>query len=397
MIPGSGGVPLFTFDRPVLNKSGQLAFQAGLVNAVLDTSAVVADRGSGLQVLVKPGDSLPGLDQPFVGSDQPVHLSNDGVVAFSGSYELPDERFDARGLWVEDGSGLYTIGFRGKEIGGREVFSFERDLALDQAGRLYFEGSGGHYVTVPGSDVFEEIPYGPGNGTVYPDGDALYGSPNVLNVRSGGQIVFQIEAGVTQSNGLSYRFLRGNALNDDGDFVFGARTGQGVDNVQGAWLVRDGYFTELYREREAPPDAPSDIIDFVAAEAFNGRAQVAFQFQLNQGGTVQRGIYATDLDGTLHPIIRTGDLFDFDIPGIGSFPIPVTNIQLFGGPQSAGAPSSFNDRGELVFRVDFGHGVSQLMVATIPEPTTALVLLPALATLRWRIADLKPRRQTWGY
>lgn len=106
-------------------------------------------------------------------------------------------------------------------------------------------------------------------------------------------------------------------------------------------------------------------------------------------------LYATDLNGVLHNIARTGQLFDVnDDPLVEEFREIVglsagaDNERIFGAGGTSlqsGGGTFFNDAGQLAFTATFTDGTSGVFVVstfTIPEPgSLALLSLGGVALL----------------
>jgi hypothetical protein len=105
-------------------------------------------------------------------------------------------------------------------------------------------------------------------------------------------------------------------------------------------------------------------------------------------------IWATDLNGQLRLIVRTGDLFDVnDDPLVSDLrTISFLTFQEWSGNED-GRRSAFNDLGQLAFHASFTDGTSGIfvsnLVAVVPEPRTLVVSVATglLALRRYRCAS----------
>jgi hypothetical protein len=105
----------------------------------------------------------------------------------------------------------------------------------------------------------------------------------------------------------------------------------------------------------------------------NGAGQIAFLSNITGPG-VSAGLgngsvlWATELDGTLDPVVRSGTLFT---DGLGNnHTIASINLALNTGNED-GRASSFNDAGFLAFNLAFTDGTSGDFVTQVPEPSAA--------------------------
>lgn len=184
---------------------------------------------------------------------------------------------------------------------------------------------------------------------------------------------------------LYLEVFRDPQLNDTGHVAFlGRLTGPGVDFTtdQGIWSDASGSLELIAREgSQAPGIEPGVLFGGMGNLLFTGTGQVAFICSLTGpgvNGTNNTGIWATDPDGVLTLIVRTGDTFDVnDDPLIDDFRI----IRY----ASYGAGPSFNDLGHLAFNLEFTDGSEGIFVATIPEPgTVGMLVVGAGVMLRRR-------------
>jgi hypothetical protein len=130
---------------------------------------------------------------------------------------------------------------------------------------------------------------------------------------------------------------------------------------------------------------------------FNDLGQLAFRATLMSGiGGVDlsnnEGIWATDVNGVLKMIVRTGDMIDVD-PGPS---IDLRTIRLLSFDDNSGNEdghsSGFNDKGQIAFLAHFTDRTSAVIVSNVvavPEPAS---LIPALLCLLWGLRIAKAVR-----
>jgi hypothetical protein len=92
-------------------------------------------------------------------------------------------------------------------------------------------------------------------------------------------------------------------------------------------------------------------------------------------------LWLSDIDGTLHKIARTSDLFEVAPGDVRT----ITNIGGLGtsGGQD-GRPINLSNTGELAFQLDFNDGSSGVFAVSVPEPSIGAMALIASASLAVR-------------
>jgi hypothetical protein len=176
-------------------------------------------------------------------------------------------------------------------------------------------------------------------------------------------------------------------------------------NDLGIWLDDGGTQKLLARLGDHAPGLPdgayfagfSDLV-------LNNLGQVAFfgSAFLNNGTATPeywKGIWATDRDGILRLIIRTGETIDVDNgPGVDlrtvSFPLyaAISGTDQYGG-------RSFNDLGQIAFLAALDGGATGQFVANlvaVPEPNMTPVLAVAILAAFRRSWKLRSRKDYWG-
>jgi hypothetical protein len=265
-------------------------------------------------------------------------------------------------------AGVYFSSFRHRGGTGRPVIN-------DLGQTAFFARVGG-----PGSSgIFSGI-WSEGGGTLHLVARADEPAPGT-------------EAGVTFGN------FNGDSLviNSMGSTAFGGNVngpGVSLSNRFGVWLEEaSGELTLVARQGELAPGGGPDLLfgnlEFVNL-LLNGAGQIAFQSALTEeGGTAAGiGIFATDIDGVLRLIVREGELFDVSNDPLVQDLRTIKSADLVGTGSGGedGLASSFNDAGQLAFRLGFTDGSSGVFVATIvPEPSSVVGLwFLCGAMLTWR-------------
>ena len=211
-----------------------------------------------------------------------------------------------------------------------------------------------------------------------------------LMVRSGSR------AAGTES-GVNYGGFGTPVLNAAGQIAFVAFvTGSGVNssNNGGIWSGDAGALALVVREGSQAPGLPSGVnfnSFFSNSLVLNAAGQTAFFANLTGIGVTasnREGLWATDRDGLLTLIARTGNLLEV---APGDFRT-IASLSFVGNTGNEdGRPSGFNDLGQLAFSARFTDGTSGVFVSdlvAVPEPSAAALLLVAAAATRRR----HPRR-----
>jgi hypothetical protein len=135
---------------------------------------------------------------------------------------------------------------------------------------------------------------------------------------------------------------------------------------------------EEFGDNQAP-GAPSGVKFSGLSQTnlvFNAAGQIAFQSSLRGSGVNSEndlGLWATDLEGTLHLILRTGDLLEVAPSDFRT----ISGFEFHGDTGNEdGRVSGFNDLGQLAFFAYFTDGSSGIFVSNlvaVPEPIGLVV------------------------
>jgi hypothetical protein len=129
----------------------------------------------------------------------------------------------------------------------------------------------------------------------------------------------------------------------------------------------------------APGTTPGVFFGDIQGMLGNGQGQVAFFSGLRGEGvdeTNGSGLWATDPQGELVLIARTGDLLEV-LPGDFRRIEHLSAEEWSGGGD--GRRVCFSENGELAFKAEFTDGSNGIFVAFVPEPATVTLLGIALA------------------
>ena len=197
-------------------------------------------------------------------------------------------------------------------------------------------------------------------------------------------------AGVTWGSTFGTTLLNAS---DQLMFVPGGLGNTGGTNNTGAILLMDpdGTMQKIQRNGDVAivggaPNGTDAFFSSTSSYQMNASGQVAFTSNLTGVGvSVGLGngsaLWVSDLDGTLHKIARTSDLFEV-APGDVRTITGIGGISTSGGQD--GRQINLSDNGDLAFQLDFNDGSSGVFVVTVPEPAIGAFALVAAAPLAMR-------------
>jgi hypothetical protein len=163
-------------------------------------------------------------------------------------------------------------------------------------------------------------------------------------------------------------------LSDSGAVSFMASLSGVPDTADwGVWTRRaeGAPLTSLAREGESTPAGGKYIYHGFQAFLANAKGQVAFTSRLEGVGIPRPlGLFATDLEGRLVPVVLEGDTWQ-TTPGEGPSKTIKTFALLSGSNGSDGRPSAFNDAGQIALRLEFTDSSQALARAQVPLPGDA--------------------------
>ena len=402
LAPGlSGAVFGRQFGEPVLNDAGQVAFKTSLGTdpATLDDFAIWSGPAGAVAAVARTGvlaGNRPALFKTF---NRPL-LNNAGQVAFSGEFEVGVD--DLPGIWSS--GNLILAGDSAPQTGGEHFRTFGSPL-LNDRGKIAFRAHLAHSTAVDGANdtgiwlgnasdgslrlVARTL--GPATGTneayatleepaLNANGDVrfhadLTGPTPVCNQgiwqnRNGDfDALIQpcTEVAGTDAN-VRYSTLDSPLLSNTGRIAFSADiTGPGVVtgvDDRGIWLQMARGFRMVARTGAQLPGVPDDedvALDAVGSldfdPVFNNRGQVAFLSHLTGTDVTPESdlaILGVDSSGELVTVARTGDPLTIAAGEVRT----ITDLRLATGLSgSDGKGKSLNDSGELVFWAEWTDGV----------------------------------------
>ena len=425
--PGTGaGV---VFDRynqgnapPVINNYGQTAFQAELrgVGVTLNNDhGIFTEAGGQLRLIAREGDAAPGVEPGTVFSQLdnriPI-LSDSGQTVFTARVARPVSisPFE-EAIYAESSGTLNLVALSGQAPTGTPThmvytdfgtptqnasghIAFRANLSGSGFGEGIFSGSPGNINTVAYSGM--SVPgLGPGE-IFYSFNDPAFnsrGQTAFWAILSGGTINFDTEVGLfTESTGelrlfaqsgtpapllgtgVNFSYLDEQILIDSGHNVFGAGlygTGINSNNDYALFREHEGEYEVLVQTGSQAPGAEPGVV-FAKPDpttplpvVVNANGQVAFLAELAGPDVTfinDTGLFATDSDGNLRLIARTGDTFDIDAAPDATDLQVISHIDMVSGSGGGdGRPTSLNDEGQLAFQLAFRRGQSGIFLASL--------------------------------
>ena len=365
-VPGASNGVMFAFtgfNPPVFNESGQVAFITSLtgneVTADNDT-AIYRDNASGILSLVAREGGLPSNadDGVVFTSFQTPMLNASGQITFRATITPDVSGVSDQGIYSESSGSLTSFVLAGDQVPGLAddvVFNdFNFPIPLNSLGQTAFLSS---FLDLGGNLDNRRGIFSGGSGSLS------------LIAREGDEAPGDADGAMFTNFGFP-------VFNDSGHTAFvGFLFGPEVDFNTGAiYSDASGSLVEIARENTPVPGAGSVVFDSFSRPVLNTSGQIAFASSVTGSGySFSNGIYATDLDGQLVEIARTGELFDVNDDPLVDDLREINSLSFFAniGDGNGGA-SPFNDRGQLAFGATFTDGTSGVfisnLVAELPEP-----------------------------
>lgn len=413
------------FNIPVLNRQGTLAFPAGFDGGGFPNfgyQGIWTVSSGSLQLAVITKESILGGFQhpsenlgktPFFEIFVPPYrpgLTAAGDIVFNAYTVLTSQPGD-NGMWT-NANGEFQLLMPAQ---GFPAPGLPNGVRLGQVRRFVSNDSG--------QFVFSTLLTGDGvDSTNSRSLWAFHDRQPKMIAREGDQAA-ELPPGIRYRTLFQYPTTLGPqdslpSLNDAGQIAFVARlTGPAIDafNDTGIWRTdaADDHLQLIARTGQPAPDTPPGY-SFLRLEApqLNGAGRIAFRADIATPLTrdyLDSGIWAEDAFGALRLIARTGDTIDVD-PGPAEDFRTIRELYFTAASEGGccgyaqpGSAASFNERGQIAFRVVFTDSAEAILVSNlvaVPEPATAaLASLFLIATLpvrpsarNTRLENLLPRR-----
>lgn len=365
-----------------LSDQGQVLFAAGLTASpsVEGDEAIFVGRPGELSMVARTGQYAPGAGRWFATGQTFVPVMNrGGQVAFAAWLDYPFS--PNQGIWLRQPSGqVAPVMLTGQEAPGTEGRSFRfapgwSTLAsLNDAGQIAFHVG----LTGPNpkeSGVFVGLP-----GDLHPVATTGQTAPGA-------------------APGLSFESFRPPKLTGSGLVAFAAQLqGSGLNrlNNEGIWAHDGRRLRPVLLEGQSLPGLPEGVMVGQDSDALG----VLGNFIPNANGWIvghtwvagdsvtaanDRILFAINaLTGQRFLLAREGDPFSL-APDDQRIVSEINLVTAGGYAANTVRPVAFNDRDELVFRLQFTDGSSGVFYTVVPEPTLlplAALLMPVLLRRR---------------
>jgi len=345
--PGTGGEIFASLKTPVMDPSGEVAFDATLPTALSGDRGFWVTNAGSLSLLAREGDLAPGTiartfrELKFLFRQQPV-LNPSGELAFVAQLDHSDFTND-RGIWAGSLGSLEIIGREGDVAPGtwgtRTFFLFDPP-AINAAGDVAFEA------VLDLSDSSNHLGIWVGNA----GGLALVARRGFEAPGTGGR-TFDL-------------FFKGPVLSASGEVAFAATLDPSdSSNNSGIWMGGVGALTMIARKGDVAPGTPGLTYNALGVPALNASGELAFEAIL--GSTFgPRGIFA-GRPSDLALIVVTGDQLEV---APGDFRTVTYLGTVANSGNEDGRLSSFNDAAQVAFRAIFSDGSEGIFIASPPGP-----------------------------
>lgn len=352
-----------------LNDLGETAFIASLrqVGTVTTTGSSVWSEagGTGLRLIGKDGDVLPGLgpgETLRVFSRQPhVVLDDSGRTGFFSQVGLPTGGSSGILLWIDDAT-------TGPRIVARDNTTID-GLSLQGLSNLALNNRGEAGFIAQGSTDEENR-----RRVIIEDETGLF--------RTVAETTGNVPGGPPLSTFLDFR-TRGDWLNDRGEALIWGRYTRGdlLGLDAGLWLgVPSGELELVMRKgQQTPPTAAEGTLLFDQPQDWqlNDAGEIAFTSNLLEPGQIQssrQSIWIRSASGDFQRIIADGDQLPIEIDGVVQ-QRAVQSVRLASGGTLGEMPRFFNDAGQLAFLANLEGGASGIYVySPVPEPAGVMLI-----------------------
>jgi len=373
-VPGFGSDFRYTYFYPNIarNLNGQTAFSVNISGPGVDVTnsnlMMRIDQGQ-VSLVAQRGNAAPGVSGTFWNLTNRLTVNQSGQIAFNASIISGTNQND--GVWVVPTTQpeLRATSFQSAPGTNGSFFNFGPPVTND-SGAVAF---------------WATLSSGTEDNGIWSDA-----SGDLSLVARTGQQAAGTGFGVQFKD---FSFGERMMIDGMGQTYFEATLqGAGVStaNDRGFWQESHGSLSLLAREGDLAPDLDSTAnFSTLSSLVVNSSGQIAFIGGLTGSGidtTNNRGLWASDLEGDLHLLVRRGEQFNISGDLNDADWRTISNVSIYPPLYSGGEDgirNHFNNQGQLAFRLSFTDGTSGIFVANtwaaVPEPASCLVLM-ALAT-----------------
>ena len=307
-------------------------------------------------------------------------MNQNGEVAFLAHYDPPGAAGGAiGGVWAEKAGTLHLVAETGGSFPDAGEFTHFYSLAFNNRQET------ATLAAMAGTGIGIWMDTAGGMTKVGAEGDPAPG----------------MEADVTFSDFLGAGFAP--VLSNLGQVAFYAEVeGPGVTDANrgGIWSTVSGRLEMVIRAGDRAPGTPEGVVfrggwmfdDGARSLSLNDRGDLVFYAFLDGpgiDGSNNGGIWAL-AGGEVILLAREGDTIEVD-PGVFATIAELSYDDVLGSASGMTQRGCLNERGEVVFAAEFTDGIDRIVVATIPDPASVLLLAAGVAATLRRRRVRRPR------
>lgn len=420
----AAGTVIDFMGQAVVNDQAEVTMSAVLGGSAVDStndSGIVFYNGT-VNMIVQKGDSAPDTSEAF-GALGGIRFDDEGDLHFTSALQTSGDhslyvRRNATTELVQRTGITAPDGFMAQNIAGHTtgkfsiqdnekivltmffVFSFNPNSQQERTELVKNLPDNSNTVMVATGDTVPGLPAGTtfqdafvpklnDNGQIGMfiefDGASTGRSLSVLEVNgsvTGGRSAAMIGDPAPGMPGFDFASFQNFVINQSGDVALfaevsptpGANMGNistlGGAQIVGVWFEDSSDTLQLaaHNGMQAPGLDTGVTIQQVGFPAYNDLNQVAFKSSLSGPGVEffvnDEALWATDPNGVLQLVARTGDLFDInDDPNTEDLRTIVDIGTIANSAGTGGESTSFNDTGQLAFTLRFTDATSGVFVA----------------------------------
>jgi hypothetical protein len=327
-----------------------------------------------LQLVFRMGGAAP--DAPagtIVNGYHRLASSENGKLALAATITEPSQPY-YQAIFAGSADDLKMAAYRDAP-GANAEFSFFEQPVINRSGTVAFNArlvgadvddsnDEGIWVGAPGAlqlvaRIGQDAPGTPA-GTKFSANDHLredqWDPLSDPTINSSGQIAFRARFDGAADETNNWGIYAGAP----GDLRLIARSGDVAPGIAGAHFKGSIVGAEWMSSFQSP--------------IINDAGEVAFLANVEGAGiedNQDQAIYATDMAGALHLIVREGQMFDVG----GGDVRRVSSVGFTSYDDSITGSSSFNAQGQLVFYLSFEDASNGIFIATVPEPGLGLAVV----------------------
>jgi len=421
--PGIDGATFEDFDNPILSPGGKIAFGGSLNNEGDVTAANDTGIWTGLPsapaLVAREGMTAPGTDFEFFSlhglASGSITVNDNARVAFFAHPE-PTSRLGSA-VWIGGAGQLELVAMEDLPAPGtnNDFQSIGDLLVLNGSGSVAFSG----FLAGANSSEDQARWIGPVGGVellmregqVAPGTEGgRYVSPNAPVINAKGNAAF-VSAVVGSNTGIwvgkaeSLELLALNGMeapgtggalfesfftpifsgsnipliNANDQVAFLAALATENDNNLGLWRGAPGDMDLMARTGTIAPGTGGQTFQDIDLFTINSNDDVAYTARVADG----EGLWV-NVNGRNSLVVLEGQLFDVDpTEGVDLREIQDIHFEGDSGGQD-GRRMSFNDRNTVLFQLDFTDGSTGIFTASVPEPSSLVLIVICWACLLWR-------------